>query len=128
VNLTGMLMNGDADGGWKVQDTHLADMRAVIAGALAETDPAAARTLVESIQSPEQKKRSTAAFAAQYGATPYADLETMLGAVDAIVICTPHPLHAAPALPALARGIHVLVEKPLAATVDDCDRMLEAAV
>jgi len=33
VKLTGMLMNGDAGGGWKVQDTDLTDMRGVLAGA-----------------------------------------------------------------------------------------------
>ncbi len=69
-----------------------------------------------------------AAFSAQYGATPCADVASMLGAVDALVVCTPHPLHAAPAVPALEAGVHVLVEKPLAATLEDCDRMLEAAV
>ena len=69
-----------------------------------------------------------AAFAAQYGATAYTDVPTMLAAgVEAVVVCTPHPLHADPAVAALERGIHVLVEKPLAATVEDCDRMLEAA-
>jgi hypothetical protein len=33
VHLTGTRMNGDAGGGWRVRDTHLADMRAVLAGA-----------------------------------------------------------------------------------------------
>ena len=33
VKLTGMLVNGDAGGGWKVQDTDLTDMRGVLAGA-----------------------------------------------------------------------------------------------
>lgn len=33
VKLTGMLVTGDAGGGWKVQDTDLADMRGVLAGA-----------------------------------------------------------------------------------------------
>ena len=69
-----------------------------------------------------------AVFAAQYGATAFTDVPAMLAAgVEAVVVCTPHPLHAAPAVAALERGIHVLVEKPLAATVEDCDLMLEAA-
>src|SRR5262249_57082565 len=39
---------------------------------------------------------------------------------------TPHPLHAEPALWAAAAGVHVLVEKPLAAGLGDCDAMLNA--
>jgi predicted dehydrogenase len=63
------------------------------------------------------------AFALQYGV---AASET-LPDVDAAVVCTPHPLHKAPAIEAMNRGIHVLVEKPLATTVADCDQMIQAA-
>lgn len=47
--------------------------------------------------------------------------------VEALIVCTPHPTHAAVTVPALERGVHVLVEKPLAASLRDCDRMLAAA-
>lgn len=47
--------------------------------------------------------------------------------LDAVVIATPHHLHVAEALAAFAAGKHVLVEKPLATTVADCDRMIAAA-
>lgn len=47
--------------------------------------------------------------------------------VQAIVIATPHPVHAQAAVEAAHLGIHVLVEKPLATTLADCDRMIEAA-
>lgn len=69
------------------------------------------------------------AFADRYGARGYTDVETMLreSKVEAVVIGTPHPLHAAPALRAAQAGVHVLVEKPLAATLADCDAMLSAA-
>lgn len=68
-------------------------------------------------------------FAALYGALAYEDIGPLLAASDAeaIVICTPHPLHAKPALRALAAHRHVLVEKPLAASLADCDAMLAAA-
>lgn len=71
----------------------------------------------------------TAAFAAQYGVRGYTDLETMLreAQVEAVAVCTPHPLHAAFAVPCLERGVHVAVEKPLAASLADCDAILEAA-
>ena len=68
-----------------------------------------------------------AAFAAKYGATPFTDLAAMLKDVDAVIIGTPHPLHAGPAVLAARAGVHVLVEKPMAATLADCDAMLAAA-
>jgi predicted dehydrogenase len=69
------------------------------------------------------------AFAARYGGRPYTDFEALLtdAGVQAVVIGTPHPLHAAPAIRAAEAGVHVLVEKPMAATLADCDAMLDAA-
>ncbi len=49
------------------------------------------------------------------------------GQIDVICVCTPHPQHADPLVLAAERGIHGVVEKPMAATVADADRMLEAA-
>lgn len=71
----------------------------------------------------------SAAFAAEHGAASFTDVPTMLAAakVEAVLICTPHPLHAAPAVQAAEAGVHVLVEKPMAATLADCDAMLTAA-
>ena len=46
--------------------------------------------------------------------------------VQAVSICTPHPLHADAIEAAAANGAHVLVEKPLAATLADCDRAIGA--
>lgn len=69
------------------------------------------------------------AFAARYGGRPFADVSGMLrdGDVEAVVIGTPHPLHAGPAIRAAEAGVHVLVEKPMAANLADCDAMLAAA-
>ncbi len=68
------------------------------------------------------------AFAARYGVKAYTDVATMcreegLGAVS---ICTPHPIHAAPAVAAAECGCNVLVEKPLASRLADCDAILKA--
>jgi predicted dehydrogenase len=69
------------------------------------------------------------AFAAMYGCRPFADVATMLrdGGVEAVIVGTPHPLHAGPAVRAAEAGVHVLVEKPLATTLADCDAMIAAA-
>ena len=69
------------------------------------------------------------AFASKYGGQAFADVFTMLEAAkpQVVCLCTPHPAHAAPAIEALRAGVHVLVEKPLAASLADCDAMLLAA-
>jgi predicted dehydrogenase len=68
------------------------------------------------------------AFAARFGGRAYTDVAAMLegSGAQAIVIGTPHPLHAAPTILAAEAGVHVLVEKPMAANLADCDAMLAA--
>lgn len=48
-------------------------------------------------------------------------------AIDAVVIATPNLLHAPQAIACLEAGVHVLVEKPMARSVAECDAMLAAA-
>jgi predicted dehydrogenase len=68
------------------------------------------------------------AFARDFQVRPYTDLPTMFrdSGVEALLIATPHPLHAEATITAAEAGVHVLVEKPLAASLADCDRMLAA--
>ena len=47
--------------------------------------------------------------------------------LDAVVIGTPHPVHREPAIAVLEAGANVLVEKPLASSLEDCDAMIETA-
>ena len=47
--------------------------------------------------------------------------------VDLVVICLPHFMHLEASVAALEAGKHVLVEKPMAIDVEQCDRMIEAA-
>ncbi len=77
----------------------------------------------------DAEPKRASAFAAQFGVAPYGDVARMLelSKVQAVCIATPHPLHAAPALLAAEAGVHILVEKPLAAALADCDAMLESA-
>jgi predicted dehydrogenase len=59
----------------------------------------------------------------------YVDYHHLLGEeeLDALVIATPPGSHAEIAVAALQRGLHVLVEKPMACRVEDCDAMILAA-
>lgn len=49
------------------------------------------------------------------------------GAVDAVLVCTPHPSHAAVVIAAAAAGVHMLCEKPLTIDLEESDRMVAAA-
>lgn len=48
-------------------------------------------------------------------------------ALDAVIICLPHAEHAEVTLAALDSGKHILLEKPLAATLGEAERIAEAA-
>lgn len=93
------------------------------AAALAQLEEAEFVAAVDA--SPERAQ----AFAAKYGPRPYTDVGTMLREArpQAVLIGTPHPLHAEPAILAAEAGAHVLVEKPMAASLKDCDAMMTAA-
>ena len=72
---------------------------------------------------------SAEAFAKDYSARAYASVEELLAdpSVDGVCICTPSGFHTNVALAALEAGKHILVEKPLAVTVEDCDRIIALA-
>ena len=59
----------------------------------------------------------------------YTDWREMLDRteLDAVIVSTPHHLHVEPTLAALARGLHVMVEKPMALRSDDAWSMVDAA-
>jgi predicted dehydrogenase len=61
------------------------------------------------------------------GAVALPDAEGMRGQVDAVLVAAPNAVHERLATPLLAAGIHVLVEKPMARTAAECDRLLAAA-
>lgn len=64
-----------------------------------------------------------------YGCKGYLGYEGVLGdpEVDAVVIGLPHFLHEEVTINSLQAGKHVLLEKPMAMTVEECDAMLSAA-
>ena len=64
-------------------------------------------------------------FEIEHTFTDYKDLLSS-GFVDAITIACPNDLHAQVTIDAAAAGKHVLVDKPMAMSLDECDRMIEA--
>ena len=69
------------------------------------------------------------ALAGAHGAQVFTSVDEMIaaGAVDAVHICTPPQLHADLAVQCLDAGLHCLVEKPVALSVEEMTRMAEAA-
>jgi len=63
-------------------------------------------------------------LAGEYGARAVAAFDELLEAADLIVLAVPHGLHESLAVRALGAGRRVLVEKPLATTVEECDRII----
>lgn len=67
--------------------------------------------------------------AGQFGARAFTDTQQMLeeSHVRAVSICTNDERHVAPALACLGAGKHVLLEKPIATTIEDADIIIQAA-
>jgi predicted dehydrogenase len=100
-------------------------------GKVGHTHAAALRALPDSelVAVCDRNLDRAQAFAAQYGVRAYTGTQEMVERekLQAVIVCTPHPVHAPPVLEALRAGAHVLVEKPMATTLADCDAMLAAA-
>ena len=69
------------------------------------------------------------AFAAKYGICCYKSLEEILSndGIDVVSICTPNGTHADLAIKILEADKSVIVEKPMAITVEECDRIIASA-
>ena len=76
----------------------------------------------------DPRTKAQARFAADFAANTYASVEELCAdpSVDAIYVATPHQYHAEHVAMAAAAGKHVLVEKPMALTLDECRAMTEA--
>jgi predicted dehydrogenase len=75
-------------------------------------------------------KEKSDELADKYGARAYYDVDQMLAnekSVDVVAICSPNGLHAQHAIKALNAKYHVLCEKPMAISVNDCGEMIKAA-
>jgi len=70
------------------------------------------------------------AMAKSYGAVAYTDYTEMLKnetTIDVVAVCSPNGLHAIHSIEALKAGYHVLCEKPMGLTVQECGDMIQAA-
>ena len=65
--------------------------------------------------------------ASELGVTAFSSLDALLDVVDAVSVVVPTPAHYAVAAPALERGLHVLIEKPIATTLEEADGLLAIA-
>ena len=70
-----------------------------------------------------------AELAAQYGGKAYESAEAMLAdpAIDAVSVCVANHAHAPITIAALKAGKHVLCEKPMATTLEECEEMVRTA-
>ncbi|MGN6188533.1 MAG: Gfo/Idh/MocA family protein [Conexibacter sp.] len=66
------------------------------------------------------------ALAGELGAAAHADHRDLLEGCDAVWICSPPTTHLQQVTDAAEAGCHVMLEKPIATTVEDCLGMIEA--
>jgi len=69
-------------------------------------------------------------FAARYNLQAYTSVSEMVEKtkVEMVIVCTPHPYHKEVTIEAITAGTNVLVEKPLAILLSDCDEMIRCAI
>ncbi|MBI1239166.1 MAG: gfo/Idh/MocA family oxidoreductase [Alphaproteobacteria bacterium] len=81
-------------------------------------------TLVAIVDADREKAQDAAQ---RFGASAHTRPLDLLGQIDCVSIAAPAEVHAPLAIPFLQAGIHVLVEKPIATSLEDTDRMATIA-
>ena len=90
----------------------------------------AAGQAIELVAVVDQDLAVAAAASERYGVPHFSSAEALLAAgvaIDAASVCVPTVHHAAAAAPLLIAGVDLLIEKPLAANLEDADRILALA-
>jgi predicted dehydrogenase len=75
----------------------------------------------------DPRPEAVEAAAREHGARVFPRLEDLAGEIEAAVVAAPTVAHAEMGCALLARGLHVLIEKPLAASLEEADRLLAHA-
>ena len=73
------------------------------------------------------QRRAAGRAVERFGGKAFGSLNELLDAVDYVDICTPGPAHVGPVIAALEAGLPTVCEKPLASSVADCERIVDAA-
>ena len=84
---------------------------------------------VELVAAADPRPEARSKFEADFQAKSFASAEELCKdpAIDVVYIATPHQFHAGQACLAASHGKHLLVEKPMALTLEDCRSMIDAA-
>ena len=75
----------------------------------------------------ESRADRAQAVSDELGVPAFTELDALLDEIDAATVVVPTPAHHVVAKTALERGKHLLIEKPIAATLDEADELLAAA-
>jgi predicted dehydrogenase len=73
----------------------------------------------------DPKPEAAQGMAREHGARVFPRLEDLAGEIEAAVVAAPTAAHAEMGCALLGRGLHVLIEKPLASSLEEADRLLE---
>ena len=83
---------------------------------------------VQVVAAADPRPEALAQFEKDFGGKGFSSVEDVLRqAIDALYVASPHQYHAEQACLAAAHGKHVLVEKPMALSLEDCSTMITAA-
>ena len=81
-------------------------------------------TMVGFFDSDEERAK---AIAMEHGATSFGSFEALADQLDIAVVAAPTAVHADLGCDLLRRGVHVMVEKPIAPNLEEADRLIDAA-
>jgi phthalate 4,5-cis-dihydrodiol dehydrogenase len=84
---------------------------------------------VQLVAAADPREEARTRFAAEFGGRGFETVEALCAddGIDAVYVATPHELHVQNAITAAQHGKHVLVEKPMALTLEECHAMIDAA-
>ena len=82
---------------------------------------------IEFVGACDTNPETAAQIASDNGSASFTDWSELLDKVDVVSIATPTETHCEIACAFLEKGVHVLVEKPIALTLDEADKMIAAA-
>lgn len=83
---------------------------------------------IELVAACDPREEARNQFVADFGGQAYQTVEDLAAdpSVEVVYVASPHQFHAAHTKIAASQGKHVLVEKPMAITMDECDQMINA--